>query len=139
MKTIKCIPILILILFTNAIMLAQKRGIEFNNLKKNTVDFISENKRVKIKTTDGKSLIGKFTIIDSATIKIENKPINIDAIVMIRSNPMGATVTSKILVIVGTTLISAENLFDMTTPNDFIQITDGRFDIGPGLRTKIFP
>ena len=24
-------------------------------------------------------------------------------------------------------------------PNDFIQITDGRFDIGPGLYSKIFP
>ena len=24
-------------------------------------------------------------------------------------------------------------------PNDFIQITDGRFDIGPGLHDKIFP
>ena len=24
-------------------------------------------------------------------------------------------------------------------PNDFITITDGRFDIGPGLYNKVFP
>jgi hypothetical protein len=31
------------------------------------------------------------------------------------------------------------NFVRYDNPNDFIEITDGRFDIGPGLHTKVFP
>ncbi|MDD3003331.1 hypothetical protein [Flavobacterium sp.] len=63
---------------------AQNKGI---NLIKNTsskTKFIKEYRRIKVKTTDGKSIAGKFTVLNDSEISIKGRFIPIDSIASIR-------------------------------------------------------
>lgn len=75
---IKLKIILVLLFFGNAMF--PQQGISLFYTKKGNLEFIKEHHRIKIKTTNGKNIVGQFTIIDSTTIKIKDQIINLDQI-----------------------------------------------------------
>ncbi len=88
-------------------MYAQESGISLINTKTDNVDFIKENRRVVIKTADGKKYRGKFKIINTESIRIRKDTIAINSVEKIRIRPIIVNVLSKTLLIIGTTAIVA--------------------------------
>lgn len=85
--------------------LAQNKGINLVNNKSSDTTFLKENRRIKVKTTDGKSIAGKFTIIDDSEINIKGKIIEIDSIVSIRKASTVSTILRTASIAVGGTFI----------------------------------
>jgi hypothetical protein len=114
---------------------AQKRGIEFNNLKKKQIDFIKEHKRIRISTNEGKFIEGNFIIADSVTIQIKDRLVKISDITMVRSRPIAVTIGASILVGIGSMLIiggATDN--SKPSPSDgFIQIPTCFYTISTGV------
>lgn len=87
------------------ICFAQDRGI---NLIKNTLNdttFLKENRRIKVKTLDGKSVAGKFSIINDSEINIKGRIISMDSIVSIRKSSTFSAIASPISIVVGGALL----------------------------------
>ena len=84
---------------------AQKRGINLIKTSKNDTTFIKENKRIKVKTTDGKSIAGKFTIVNDSEITIKGRLISMDSIVSIRKASTFSTILRTTSISIGTTLV----------------------------------
>jgi hypothetical protein len=80
----KNLIILIIAILTSIISFAQENGIYLVNKKNNDSIVLLEHKRIKISTIDGKTVVGKFAIIDNATIMIKGQEIALDSIVKIR-------------------------------------------------------
>ena len=87
------------------ICLAQKKGINLIKTSRNDTTFIKENKRIKIKTFDGKSISGKFTIVNDSAITIKGKTITMDSIVSIRKASTFSTILRTTSISIGTTLV----------------------------------
>ena len=105
-KSIKNLIFAISIL-TFSLGFSQERGIEFinkNNSKR--IEFLKEHKRIKVKTTDGKTYKGRFTIIDDKTIMINKITITLDSIVKIKNHALFGTIVSKVLISIGVITIS---------------------------------
>ena len=56
---------------------------------------IKENKRIRIKTTEGKTISGRFKIFDNETIIIKNKKINLNQIQKIKKNPLAQSILTS--------------------------------------------
>lgn len=84
-----------------AISFAQNREI---NLIKNTTNdttFLNENRRIKVKTLDGKSVAGKFSVINDSVIKIKETVIAVDSIISIKKAFTFTAIARPISVFVG--------------------------------------
>ena len=100
-KSIKYLIFAISIL-TFSLGFSQERGIELikkNNSKR--IEFLKEHKRIKVKTTDGKTYNGRFTIIDNKTIMINKITLTLDSIVKIKNQALFGTIVSKVLISIG--------------------------------------
>lgn len=65
----------------------QNRGITaYNDMSQKEV-FFKESKRIRITTTEGKKIRGKFTIEDAEHIKIKEQIIHINDLISIKRNP----------------------------------------------------
>jgi len=78
-----------------------QQGISLLNPKGSDLEFIKEHHRIKIKTDNGKSIAGQFTIMDSTTIKIKDQIINLDQIVKIRKASGFSTFLETVSMTVG--------------------------------------
>ena len=87
------------------ICLAQKKGINLIKTSRNDTTFIKENKRIKIKTIDGKSISGKFTIVNDSAITIKGKTITMDSIVSIRKASTFSTILRTTSISIGTVAV----------------------------------
>ncbi len=81
---------------------AQGNCIILENKKTNSKEKIEENKRIKITTVDGSKYVGKFSIIDDKTIKIEENTIPLDSITTIQKRSVFASIFRPVLLVVGT-------------------------------------
>lgn len=84
---------------------AQKKGINLIKNTSNKTTFLKENRRIKVKTTDGKSIAGKFTIVSDSDITIKGRLIAMDSIVSIRKASTFSAIASPISIVVGGTLL----------------------------------
>ncbi|MFV8269257.1 hypothetical protein ACNQGP_04875 [Flavobacterium sp. GT2N3] len=96
---IKKTVILIVFLFSGFISLAQKNSIELINKQTGETKLIEENKRIKIKISSGRKLIGKFRVVDDKTIRIRDFFLSMDSITMVRRRPIVLTVLSDLLIV----------------------------------------
>ena len=67
---------------------AQTQVLSITNITKNKEIFITQNKRVIVKTKDGKRIKGRLKIIDNETISLKGTVISLNEIVLIRKNPL---------------------------------------------------
>jgi hypothetical protein len=84
------------------LMFPQQASIKITNQTSDKEIVIKENKRIKIKTTDGKKISGRFQIEDENTILIKNERINFADIAEIKRNPLLVSIlTSTTLIYLG--------------------------------------
>ncbi len=79
---------LFLSLFFVTLLFSQERAIKITNQTSKKEIKIKENKRIKIKTTDGEKISGRFKIHDDTTILIKNKQIELINIKEIKRNSL---------------------------------------------------
>lgn len=84
---------------------AQKKGINLIKNTSNKTTFLKENRRIKVKTTDGKSIAGKFTIENDSAINIKGRTISMDSIVSIRKASTFSAILRTTSISIGTTLV----------------------------------
>lgn len=82
-------------------LFAQNKGINLIKNTSNDTTFLKENRRIKVKTTDGHAIAGKFTVINDSEISIKNKVILIDSIVSIRKASTVSTILRTTSIAVG--------------------------------------
>lgn len=78
----------ILIYLMSFFSIAQHKALQLTNNNTEKTKNFKENKRVKIKTTDGKKIKGLLFIIDNETIKVGEQILSLDSIVKIKRNPL---------------------------------------------------
>lgn len=97
----KNLAVLLFSLFTTTVLNAQNEAIKIVNEVSKKEVIIKENRRIKIKTVDGKKISGKF-IIENNSILINNEKIELDAIAEMKRNYLGINlVRSGFFIIVG--------------------------------------
>lgn len=87
-------------------LFAQNRGINLIHNKSSDITFLKENRRIKVKTTDGHAIAGKFTVINDAEISIKNQVVSMDSIVSIRKASTFSAIARPISIGVGAVLIA---------------------------------
>ena len=80
---------------------AQQKGILLSSKTDDDTEFFRENKRVKIKTIDGKKHTGRIKIIDENTIRIDNDLIAIGSITKIRRQSLFSAILSGGFIAIG--------------------------------------
>ncbi len=75
---------------------AQNKGIHLIKKESNEAVFLKENRRIKVKTTDGKAVAGKFAIINDSVISIKNQIIPIDSNVSRRKASTFSAISSPV-------------------------------------------
>lgn len=89
------------VFFFNTAM-AQNHAIKITNLNTNKEKIIKENSRIKLKTSDGRKIKGRFKVENDNTITIDNVPINLTDIEELKRNPLLTNIfTSGLLIYVG--------------------------------------
>ena len=83
------------------IAVAQQKGILLSSKTDDDTEFFRENKRVKIKTIDGKKHTGRIQIVDENTIMIDDDLIAMNTIIKIRSQSLLSAVLSAGFILIG--------------------------------------
>ncbi|AWG21012.1 hypothetical protein FFWV33_05405 [Flavobacterium faecale] len=96
--------ILLLCLIIAFAVHGQEKGLYMIKKSSKRVEFLSENKRVRIKTTDGKRMLGRFQILDDKTILIDKKVVLIESIKKVRYRPLGLSILSTTIKTAGATV-----------------------------------
>ena len=96
----------IVLLITTSIF-AQQKGILLEHKRAKRVVFMPENKRIKIKTIEGKTHVGRFQILDSATIVIDKIAIPLTSIVKIKQRSGELAVLRNVIIGAGAILLTA--------------------------------
>ena len=86
-------------------LFAQNKGINLIKNTSNDTTFLKENRRIKVKTLEGKSIAGKFTIVNDSEINIKGRIISMDSIVSIRKASTFSAIASPISIVVGSALL----------------------------------
>ena len=87
-------------------LFAQNKGINLIKNTSNDTTFLKENRRIKVKTLEGKSIAGKFTIVNDSEININGRIISMDSIVSIRKASTFSAIVSPISTGIGSILIA---------------------------------
>lgn len=85
--------------------IAQEKGIILKEKDAQKSDYLVENKRIKVVTTDGKCFYGRFSIIDKNTISINSTLIPLASIQKIKRKSLTSTITAPIVCAAGVILI----------------------------------
>ncbi|MBU2930162.1 hypothetical protein [Winogradskyella psychrotolerans] len=98
----KLLLLIMSILFFNVAM-TQNNAIKITNLNTNKEKVIKENKRIKLKTSDGRKIKGRFKIENTSTISIDDVQLNLIDIEELKRNPLlTAILTTGFFIYVGT-------------------------------------
>lgn len=80
---------------------AQEQAIKIINPASGKDVIIKDNKRIKIRTTDGQKISGRFKIVDSNTIFIDDMPVELMDILEIKRNPLLTSIFTSAFFIYG--------------------------------------
>ncbi|MFD2908398.1 hypothetical protein ACFSX9_06590 [Flavobacterium ardleyense] len=68
---------------------------------------IKENKRIKVETTDGEKLYGRFTVIDSSSILIKEKIVLLEDVVTMKRKSLFGTIANPVFIVYGSVMVIA--------------------------------
>lgn len=88
------------------ITFGQNKGINLIKNTSNDTTFLKENCRIKVRILEGKSIAGKFTIVNDSEINIKGTIIPMDSIVSIRNASTFSVIVSPISTVIGSILIA---------------------------------
>lgn len=80
---------------------AQEQAIKITNPSSGKEIIIRNNKRIKILTNDGQKISGRFKIVDSNTIFIDDRPVELMDIQEIKRNPLLTSIFTSAFFIYG--------------------------------------
>ena len=86
-------------------LFAQNKGINLIKTTSADTTFLKENRRIKVKTTDGISIAGKLSIINDSEINIKGRIISIDSVVSIRKASTFSTILRTTSISIGTAAV----------------------------------
>jgi hypothetical protein len=92
------IYLILLMVFLSIVSYSQKSSIVVHKKNSEKIKEIAENKRIKIITLEGKKYYGRFTIVDSASIKIEGNVVALDSITRIRRKSLFGAIVNPMVV-----------------------------------------
>jgi len=84
----KTIFFFIFFLFFSHMAISQNSFIKITNLSTNKEKVIKENRRIKLKTSDGRKIKGRFKIENNSNIFIDNVRIDLNDIKELKRNPI---------------------------------------------------
>lgn len=94
--------LLIFCLILSAISVAQEQAIKITSERAVKEIVIKENKRIKVQTSNGRKVAGRFTVVDGNSIMIKDEVIAISDILSVKRNPLLLSIfTSSFLIYVG--------------------------------------
>lgn len=96
----KILLILISLFFFNQ-LIAQNQAIKITNINTNKEKIIEENKRIKLKTFDGRKIKGRFMIENDSTIIVDNVRIQLSDIDALKRNPLLTSILTSGFLIYG--------------------------------------
>lgn len=99
--------ITLLFFFFTIFSFAQNNVLVIQKINSKHAIEIKENKRIKLKTIQGKSFFGRFTVVDSSSIMIQEKIILLEDIVKLKRKSLFGTIANPIFIIYGSTFIIA--------------------------------
>lgn len=88
LNLMKNIALLFFALFVTQLLFAQANALKLTNTETEEVIIIPENKRVRVKTVDGKKYSGRFTVQDSSSILVDKHLVTLDELVKIKRHPL---------------------------------------------------
>jgi len=98
----KKITVLLIGLFCINILLAQEQAIKITNLNSEKEVIIKENKRIKVKTIDGRKISGRLSIENDNAILIDGQRVELTDIDGMKRNPLLVSLlTSGFLIYAG--------------------------------------
>ena len=101
---------LLIFLFLAIPLVAQEKALEMSKPGTDKVRIFKENKRVKVKTTEGGKYIGRFQIVDDKTIEIDGNLIPLNMVSNIKSRSIVAGIAGTLLILVGIITIGYGNI-----------------------------
>jgi hypothetical protein len=123
---LKKIVLFLITAFCFNTVIAQNNAIKITNVNTNKEKIIKENRRIKLKTTDGQKIKGRFKVENNNTIIIDNVRINLTDIDELKRNPLltsilvtgflvyGGVITLGFSVLVG--VLADSSAFWLTIP-----------------------
>jgi hypothetical protein len=98
----KKLLLLVIGLFFINVAMSQNNALNIINLNTNKEKIIKENRRIKLITSDGRKIKGRFKVENNSTILIDNVRINLTDIEELKRNPLLSSIlTSGFLVYYG--------------------------------------
>ncbi len=102
MRYLHLITFVFLLTCTSSLAQSTEQFLKVSRPESNQEVLIKEQKRVKLKTSDGRNLKGRLQIVDSNTIAVEGIEIALEDIMEIKRNPLLVSIfTSGALIYVG--------------------------------------
>jgi small nuclear ribonucleoprotein (snRNP)-like protein len=98
--------IFIFLVIAPLLSIAQKN---FLVIQKNNSEFskeIKENKRIKIETKEGKKFYGRFTVVDSLSIMIENEIVLLDDIIKLKRKSLFIKICNPLIITTGLVFVT---------------------------------
>jgi hypothetical protein len=91
--------------FSTTFLFSQEQGIVLEKKNSERINFLKENKRIKVITADGSVFYGRFSIVDQNTIAINNSTIALDSFVKIKRRSITSLIGSPIVLLIGVIFI----------------------------------
>lgn len=92
-------------LFSTTVLFSQEQGIVLEKKNSERIDFLKENKRIKVITTDGSVFYGRFSIVDENTIAINNSTIALNSVIKIKRKSLTSLIGSPVVPLIGVIFI----------------------------------
>lgn len=93
--------LLIISVFCFNVATSQNNAIKITNLNSNKEKIIKENRRIKLKTSDGRKIKGRFKVENNSTIIINDLQINLADIEELKRNPLFTSIFTSGFLIYG--------------------------------------
>ena len=97
----------LLALFISFTVFSQQKSLEITNIKSGIVKMFEENQRVKIRTLDGKKLVGDLKFSDAETLIINNQSIKIDSMLSIKNQPKVLGTIKTVVLVIGLGIVAS--------------------------------
>ncbi|MBC7408869.1 MAG: hypothetical protein H7339_10810 [Arcicella sp.] len=127
-----------ILLLYSSVVFSQAKGIILKDKKTEEIEFLKENKRIKVFTIDGTNYTGRFKIIDDNTIMIDGINIPLDSIMKIKRRSVTSAIIETtfyvyggIIVVACIVAVAIDPLFLIVIPVSFPFI--GAAILVPGL------
>ena len=101
----KFIVSLLVLVFSANSLFSQEQGILLEKKNSERIDFLKEHKRIKVVTTNGKELYGRFSILNDSTITINSTTIPLKSIAKIKRKSMTSLIASPVVPLIGVIFI----------------------------------